>query len=152
MVTGFVSSVVMKHPMRKSCTGELTVYPPPALSFWTQWKPSLTNSAGRDQALDGTVVLKRTSLFHCCVHLSFNELIPVELLGPLSLIKGSRTFLGGSQGICLPGPQHRDPAQAHNSGCLASTSFREFPADGEATPSLSSEIYMCLPSRLFLLT
>ena len=145
----------MKHPKRKPCRAELTVCSPPALSFWTQWKPFLTNSAGRGQAPGGYCGVKAQEPLPSAMSIFPLELMPVEPLGSPRPSKSSRTFLGGSQGISPPGPssgtQLRDPAQAHHSRCLASTSFREFPADGEDTASLSSEMYVGFPSGLFLL-
>lgn len=52
--------------------------------------------------LVGTVGFEARTSSLCCVPLSFNELMPVELWGLSHLSKGSRTFPGGSKGNCLP--------------------------------------------------
>ena len=89
------------------------------------------------------------------VSLSFNELMPVELLGPPPPpSKGFRTCSEGLQGDCPPSstPQLRVSAQPHSSGHSAFNITPRAPADGGNTPSLGLGVYMCALSRLFLLT
>ena len=81
--------------------------------FWAPWEPSLTNSAGRVQGPGWfkALVGSRTRASSCCrVPLSFNELMPVELLELPPFSKQRHQDFPWRLTSELPPPQLGDPA------------------------------------------
>ena len=114
-LTALGNSVVMKSPVRKP-RGQSSLCALPGLSLLGCAGIVSYKSAGSVQALVGTVGSRTWASSLCHVPLSFNELMPVELLGSFS----KRNFQGIPWRLTgeLPSPQLRDPAQPHSSGCL----------------------------------
>ena len=100
--------------------------------------------------LVGTVGSRTRDSPHCRVPLSFNELMPVELLGPPSRLRLQDISWRLTGDLS---PQLRDPAQPHSSGCPALNITQRAPCrQGRNTPSLRLRVYRCFPSGLFFLT
>ena len=75
---------------------ELTVCSPLALTSVLFGNRLLQILQEEFKPLVGTVGFEARTSSLCCVPLSFNELMPVELWGLSRLSKGSRKFPGGS--------------------------------------------------------
>ena len=116
---------------------ELTVWSPlPALGFWVQWEPSLTNSAGRGQAPSGDCGFQDTSLFplQCPPFPLMSWCSGASGTAPPPISKDSRTFPGGLQGTCPPSSETLLSPTAQ--GVMLSTPSRELLVDRGDTPSL----------------
>ena len=97
---------------------ERTVCPPPAHSFCgTVGTIACRFHVKGSSPRVGLPGSRAGSSSCCCVPLSFQELMPVELLGLLPQSKGSRTFLEGLEQTWSH--SSRDPCQPYNSGSHA---------------------------------
>ena len=106
--------------------------------------------------LVGTLDSRTRASSLCCVHLSFKELMQVELLGPPyphSKQRFQNIPWRLSRELPHPPPPSSESLLSPTAwGVLLSTSPRELPADREDTLSLRPGVCRCFPSGLFLLT
>ena len=113
-----VNTVVMKPPMRKlRGQSSLCVLAPSASGFSGNHLFQIQQE--EIKPLVGTLDSRTRASSLCCVPLSFNDLVPMELLGTPPSKQSLQDIPWRLTGELPPSPQLRDPAQPHTSGSLS---------------------------------